>query len=121
MTTHSSILAWRILCSWGLKEKDMTERLSTEQGQGRYSRCQNFHFFPLLLSLPLPPLPSEKGPPSLHPSPGSSVTLGPKAFWPLTHSIPGDVTSGVSCRGSLVAPPHIPGPVPVLVVPEVTA
>jgi len=70
---------------------------------------------------PLPPLTSEKGPPSLHPSPGSSVTLGPKAFWPLTHSIPGDVTSGVSCRGSLVAPPHIPGPVPVLVVPEVTA
>ena len=37
MATHSSILAWRILWTeepgglspWGLKESDMTERLST--------------------------------------------------------------------------------------------
>lgn len=46
--------------------------------------------------LSAPALISEKGPLSFYPSPGSSATMGPKALWFLTHSIPGDITPGVS-------------------------
>ena len=50
MTTHPSILAWRILCSWGLEESDMTKH-STGAGTG----LKVTELLPLPTSAPHPP------------------------------------------------------------------
>ena len=52
MTTHPSILAWRILCSWGLEESDMTKH-STGAGMG----LKVTELLPLPASSPHPPSP----------------------------------------------------------------